>query len=393
MMLLFIIFFSIHLKNAVYWKNVAKRKCKNLRKFYDADVALDTDWQRLGVQTKFEQILETTTFEDWDETLLNGLAKKSAPFIEKLALQQLQPIQNIKYVDDGAKSPVINVPILECHHGSLELLKWLNNLEELELCFGLNSCAENYSKRFFECSYDDILNLGNGLRELRNLKFFRIHFTPLDGRKMTIILKNLKSLAIKSIDFSFCQLDNTCCLSISDFLLQNSSVESIELQGNCIGPAGCQSLGYALKYYQGSIVYLGLSKNPILERGILAIGGGFLGTNQIRHLNLAACDLENKSGALRACQIIGCHLSLEQYNISNIQLDKYAAEKMFEGFQINTTLCKLDVRCCGLTFEHELDVNILIKRNLYYKEYPCLNRKHIYEKNMFEILNFLQNKR
>lgn len=305
----------------------------------------------------------------------------------------MQTILNIKYVRNGTRAPVINTPISECHHGSLELLKWLDNLKELELCFGLNNCTENYNKRFFECSYNDIKNLSNSLKDLRNLKSFRMHFTPLDERKMTIIMKQLATLEIKSIDFSFCQLNNKCCLSISDFLLQNSTIESIELQGNFIGPEGCQSLGYAFKYCKGSIVYLGLSRNPILEKGILAIGGGLVGTNQIRHLNLAACDLENESGALYACQIIGVHLSLEKYNISNIQLNEYAIDKMLEGLQKNTTLCELDVRSCGLTLEQELNFNILIKRNLYYKEYPCLNRKHIHEKNMDEILKFLQNKR
>lgn len=295
---------------------------------------------------------------------------------------------------DGTNFPIINLPIPDCYHGSLEFLKHFINLIELDICFGLENCGYFYKKHFFDCSYNDIENLGLGIEALRYLHTFRIQFTSLDERKVKTIMNVLSILNIRIIDFSYCDLKDDCCYPIGEFLMKNVTIEELLLRGNFIGPDGCKSLGYGIKNCNGKLNVLNISMNPILEDGLISLGGGFVSTHHVSCLNVSGCDLgKSGSGTRRLCQIISWHTIMEKFNISNIHLNKLDIDKLIDCLEANTSVYELDVRGCKLTKDEEVKINILVKRNRFYREHKCLNKKFIAKDNMPEVIQYVTENR
>lgn len=125
----------------------------------------------------------------------------------------------------------------------------------------------------------------------------------------------------------------------------------------------------------------GLAKNPLKEGGVLGIGAGFTGTRNVNRLDFSKCDVGGPNGAYRVAQIIGFHKTLEEMDMSNLPLGEIGGNKLLEVLEENLSVQQLDVRGCGLTEVQELNVRILVKRNQYYKQNPCLLKDYITEED------------
>lgn len=150
----------LEMENEIFWKRVVESKIKNRLIFYKLSRSSDTDWKKLGIEVKLVEIFETTKPEDWDNEFMVILISKVSPIIETFDLREMIPLKSVEknLFDSGVL--IKNVPVEDCHHGSLEYIGGLKNLKKIILKFGCENLGMNYDKRFFECSYVDIENLG-----------------------------------------------------------------------------------------------------------------------------------------------------------------------------------------------------------------------------------------
>lgn len=150
----------LEMENEIFWKRVVESKIKNRLTFYKLSRNSNTVWKQLGIEVKLVEIFETTKPEDWNNEFMENLISSVSSFIETFDLRELIPLKLVERNSYDSRVLVKNVPIEDCHHGSLEVISGLKNLKKLILKFGFENLGMNYQKRFFECSYDDIENLG-----------------------------------------------------------------------------------------------------------------------------------------------------------------------------------------------------------------------------------------
>lgn len=217
------------------------------------------------------------------------------------------------------------------------------------------------------------------LVQLKSLEDLRIYSTRLDDRKIKILIKSLEKVLLRNLEFSYCNLGNDSCSSIGYFLTINSSLISLELKGNNFGPEGIEGLAYGIKLFQGNLNYLGLSQNLILKEGVMKFFAGIIERTDLKQLDFSGCNVGGISAAYGLIEIIKLHLSLEELNISNIYLGESVGDKMIELLKDRFNILKLEVRSCGLTENQEVKIQIIVERNLYFKEIPC-GRKDVFTK-------------
>lgn len=90
-----------------------------------------------------------------------------------------------------------------------------------------------------------------------------------------------------------------------------------------------------------------MARNPIGEAGIVAIGAGMIGTQNIREINLSGIRMGGSDGLFRVAQLIGIHEPLEWMDISAIPLGVQVGEKLLQNLQEHRNLVHLECRECG----------------------------------------------
>lgn len=203
-------------------------------------------------------------------------------FVERLSLRQLQPIKKIQKNRYNPDYKVYHIFPVDCHHGSLKFIGNFLNVKHISLVFGKNGLGRYYERRLFDVSEEDLESLAkyfiifnssrgstnkwipnfSGLISLRKLETFAIRKSKLTKNRkffdLLLVLKNKKYL--RSLDFSYCSLGEEAGESLEMFMNFNNSLESLELQGNFLGPKAFEGLANGLSQFTGSLKYLG--SNP-----------------------------------------------------------------------------------------------------------------------------------
>lgn len=151
----------VDLDNEIYWKRVFKEKCNDIKlkctKLHD----VETDFKKEAIQVKLAEIIETTSYELWDEEGMMNLSEAVAPYVFTLHITKLTPMKEgvIERDSNLLDYKMYNYPESECHHGSLEMLGYLSNLTELRIELLPPGLGYEYHRRFFLFSITDIENL------------------------------------------------------------------------------------------------------------------------------------------------------------------------------------------------------------------------------------------
>lgn len=223
----------------------------------------------------------------------------------------------------------------------------------------------------------------------------------MDALKLKIICETLAKLPkLKNVDFSNCSLKDDCGPSFCYLLQHNCHIESLELKGNHLGPEACKALAYGIQNYKGCLQYLGLARNSILPDGILALGGGINPENtkyvQVKKLDLTGCDLLPEA-AFHVVQIVGFHDKLTHYWLGAVTLGEKIGDYLISYLIDNRSIVVLEIRGCGkilqitkyslklnyqfcyvlgLTEKQEKNIRLLLDRNRFYSENPCMNKEY-----------------
>uniref|UniRef100_A0A336LUV2 CSON005138 protein n=1 Tax=Culicoides sonorensis TaxID=179676 RepID=A0A336LUV2_CULSO len=371
-----------------FWKRVVKAKSHYPVDYLNSLNDDQTNWKEKGIELKFAEIIQNTEPERWEIDFFSKLSVKAQHCIKSLEIIGLKPLKSHehRYRDQNLDYPPIEV----CHHGSLSFLNNLVNLTSLSLRFAPGSQSRSYNRGSFECSYDDIQNLSNGIKNLSSLKCLKITDSRLDSIKMDALLNSFNaSVQLTHIDFSSCNLNEDAAVSLGFFIAKSSSLKHIELQGNYLDDQGARCIAYGLQNTRSTDLYLGLARNPISNHGIEDLGAGLFRGKNVTELNLTGIDIKGE-GLCRISHLIEMESPLKILNISCIKFNETAAQMLVTKLRDNYRITGLECRGCDLSEEHEFQIRTLVKRNQFYIENPCMLKTYFTKDDEKEIEAWLK---
>lgn len=71
----------------------------------------------------------------------------------------MKPRKKHNYNEYNTKYNILNVPSIQCYHGSLGFIRYLTNLKAISLKFGPVGLGFNYERWLFKTSIIDFENL------------------------------------------------------------------------------------------------------------------------------------------------------------------------------------------------------------------------------------------
>ncbi|CAO1393989.1 unnamed protein product [Diamesa serratosioi] len=385
----------LDLENESFWKRLVETKVQNMSKFYEYLRSPKTNWKQIGIELKLSEFIENLAVEEFNHPnmvlFLEKLMISLQPFIENLVLRKMKSRKNHNYNKYNPKYKILNVPSIQCYHGSLGFIRYLTNLKVVSLMFGTGCLGINYERWLFKSSAIDFENLSIGIEKLEFLESFTISSTDLsESIKLFHILKSLQEKQhLKHLELSSCAISDDVGDHFKGFFEVNKSLESLELKYNSLNTEACNGIGKGIMSFQGVLKYLGLAGNQVFEAGFLAIGAGCKNSSQIQILDVKGCNL-GENGGFRVAQLIGFHKALTSINACNVRFNAKGVKKLMENIETNYNLDSLECNDCNLTDNHMLKIKLVLKRNKYYKDNPLMRRAEFTSDDELEIDKWLK---
>lgn len=288
-----------------------EHKINDVLKFQEISRDSNTDWKRIGLELKLQEIIESLEQLDFESpaTLdyLHELTEKLTPFIDNLSIEKLQTRKYFKQNPVNPTARVVNVPTDECFRGSLEFIGRLSNLKSLSIRFDPGFDGHNYERRIFQIAVSDIDNVSKALKKLEKLEDFSIRRTDLrDAMKIFHLSQSLSLLEnLRVLDLSFCSITSKSSgMSFEELLVKAHSMKSLEMRGNDFDFDFCHHFARGLSNFKGTFDYLGLSLNPVLGKGLDQILQSIADKNNVIHLDISNCDDQGKKKSPESLQAI-----------------------------------------------------------------------------------------
>lgn len=235
-----------------------------------------------------------------------------------------------------SKARIVNFPIENCSHGSLEFLGILTNLKEFFIKFDPGKLERNYERRFCHVSLGDVKNLAKAVFKWKKLEKFTIHRSNLsEPIKIFSLLAPMKWMTnLKLLDFSF------CCITSKEsgehfntFLSLASNLQHLELKGNNLNNDFCQEFSRGIESFRGKFTYLGLSKNPTSGGGLAQILRSISEMANVQRIDISSCESENyKDNQNNYHELVNLVEQKGSISEINMQTNKIANEEMKENF-------------------------------------------------------------
>ncbi|XP_062549458.1 dynein regulatory complex subunit 5-like [Armigeres subalbatus] len=357
----------LEVDNETFWKRVVKAKCTPMVKFHKYERDSTTNWKELGIELKVSEVIEHETPEYWFEGDLETILEKVQPFVQKLAISQLQPYKQIESEENYEEYKVYNPTPDLCSHGSLIVLKHLTNLTSLSLVFGLQDASRGYERRFFMFSLDDVKNLAQAMVLLPNLREFKISRSRMEPDKLKLLLEQLATMKIETLDLPYCYLGCDAGMLLAKYISKcPDTLISLNLSGNFLDGQQIETMGYGINVYQGMLKKLDISHNPIGEAGVLTLGGAIKKTKHVEELNVTGCEM-GEQGAFRVVQLLGFHQPLRVLHMNCTPLGRSGGKKLIEVLKENWFVEEVSCKFCNLKPSHEKRIQSILRRNKKFK--------------------------
>lgn len=359
--------------NNIFWKRVFLGK--NSDKFLSGILGEqpNMDWKSLGITQKYRELVENTDFEAWDFDRVEEISQMVKDYVTDLKITKLKTIKKYS-IDKGEfmdSFEISNYPPDLCHHGNLKVLGELKNLVSLSLEFSPHEMQKDFEPRFMDFSYNDAVNLSNGLRELENLKILRLRNSRFDSKKFRVLVEGLERLALEELEFYFCRLNDECSLTVFKILQTNKELKRLVLAGNYFRIRVPKALAFGIQHFEGQLDYLDISRNPLKDEAITYLIRGIIGVHQVKHLNVTGIGVTSEGAAL-LCEFVKEHKYLQKMDMVAVPVTEDGGDRLIKCLKENVNVIHLDYRGCGLSIDQEFKMDILLKRNRYILENPYL---------------------
>lgn len=174
----------------VFWRRVFVEQCPDKMLVHKKQHTFPINWKSMALGLKFQNIIESSTVELWNDEKMFQLAKMCKNFITEMHIRKLQPLKEYSFKYN--KEPTIEsesesesefdyqsgierekeikvglhekrieyeYPAKDCHHVYLTFLGVFQNVTTLTIEFSPPELGTKYHSRFFKFSYDDIKGL------------------------------------------------------------------------------------------------------------------------------------------------------------------------------------------------------------------------------------------
>lgn len=345
--------------DGVYWK----RRCNDTWSTLNDVTRYGDSWKRMFTERFIEDLIESEEpgFTDWPE--LGESLKLCAPFIQRLVISQLKPPRE-QEAPIMPPDPCNTEDFIPDHLDLCPVLAMLNNLEELDLQFGVKNIGMKFTFKSFKINIKDVEKLGKGLVQAKNLKILRISCSDIDDTKLQIILRSLEKLEVfQELEIAHCKITDHGANSLGHFITVKRSLKHLKLQNNRITTEGAQGLAFALTVEgRAYLETLDLKFNLIGEEGGQYLATALAKSTYPGQLTLAGCGLGELAGKDLA-NMLKVNKTLTTLDLTNNALGTEVGALMVAAAETNKTILKLDVRNCGFEEQSEIAIHHLTFRN------------------------------
>ncbi|TPX69387.1 hypothetical protein SpCBS45565_g02479 [Spizellomyces sp. 'palustris'] len=182
------------------------------------------------------------------------------------------------------------------------ILTKLTKVSELNLYYGVRDCGIDFDWQYFGMTLNDCISLANAVKA-----------------------SHLSSLTIQAS-----RIDDDRCRLLSSALLQNSTLQRLDLSHNRIGDSGARGLAKVLGTSTTALEYLNVSDNKIGRHGARCIGSALMQNKTLKHLSMNMNYLTDAGGANLCSDLRG------NDNLQNLELSSNGL-----GWTTVTSLCDL----------------------------------------------------
>ncbi|KAJ3391413.1 T-complex-associated testis-expressed protein 1 [Lobulomyces angularis] len=258
--------------------------------------------------------------------------KLASPFVKTLELDQLRP-------KEPAEASVIKATDAPPDHLDLNVVFGnLLNIENISLYYGVRDCGINFNWLLFGMTITDCLNLSQSL-------------------KLKHVAKNLKYLKIESSS-----IDDDRCRLISNALLDNEALSSLDLSHNKICDSGARGLAAVLASPKTNLNSLILANNMISFRGAHAIGKALASLNTETKVQKLPINGLNTSNNEKKPEF-GENSQLKVLNLRLNRLGDEGGEELLNLLLKNNFLTTLDLSGNNLGQKSIKSLCTLIRKN------------------------------
>lgn len=192
-------------------------------------------WKCMYLEKHMQQIIEQAQPQYADEEDLDEITTLINPYVHRLLITQLQPWKPpLTWSKEDIPETYPN------DHINFEpILKKLENVEELDIVFGVKGVVDNFSWQMFKVSVDDCRNLGRAVLRLKGLNVLKLHRSKLEDQHIQALANGLvKNKTLKELHLSHCQIGDHGALCIAKLISVHSTIEVLNLCNNKIGGQG-----------------------------------------------------------------------------------------------------------------------------------------------------------
>ncbi|KAG8323661.1 T-complex-associated testis-expressed protein 1 [Homalodisca vitripennis] len=345
--------------DGIYWK----RRCNDTWSTMNDVTNYGNSWKRMFAERYVEDFIESEEpgYTDWVE--VGNTLKLCCPFIKKLEISQLQPP---RVMEAPADPPDLckSEDFIPEHLDLSPILTILENLEELNLQFGVKDIGMKFTFKCFSVHNKDIERLAKGLSLSKRLKILRISCSDIDDSKLNTILKGLEHCDVfEELEIAHCVITDEGAKALGYFVTMKMSLKHLKLQNNLIAAEGAQGLAYALTAIEkAELETLDLKFNLIGEEGGKYISTSLAKSRYPQHLILAGCGLGEEAGR-DLVNMLKVNTTLATMDLTNNALGVEVGESMAKCLENNFTILQLDVRNCGFEEESEKLIHLMTFRN------------------------------
>ncbi|CAG4978164.1 unnamed protein product [Parnassius apollo] len=356
--------FSVpYIKDEQYWKKSFYTKFPSRK---ELGVSF---WKGKFLSTCLQDYLENANPDLFIEDEAVELAALVSPYIYELGLKQLrmvrQPTPPVPDENSIADTCVYSVPKLYDHIPLEPVLKKLYNLQEISLVFGVSNLEDGYLPRYFEFSINDCESLCKGLKDLVNLKIFRINRSNLDCSKVKVILQNLvKKETIEELDFNHCKIGDYGMKALGGFIFVHKNVKRVRIANNRFNETGVQGIAYALQMSPAApIELLDFSLNPMSLECATIFAAAFVRCKEKpQTLIVNSCGFKGAS-AEKMTGLLSLNRGLTRLDIAANDLSGEAEETLLCALERNKKILTIDLRRTHISEVSQAKVNELLERN------------------------------
>lgn len=256
-----------------------------------------------------------------------------------------------------------------------------------------------YEKRFREMGipmYPAFQEKMNQMQE-DDVEFEQLHlWEPTNPNALQVIfaaIHEAKIDTLKSVRFWKIKAQDEGVRALSKYMMQNKTVEVVDLLDNEITPLGCEFLGRALHPSCNETTRkLSMDHNVFGDAGLAQLNVGLAINPNIQHLSLTYCGLTEHAANFMQQILAFTESKIEYLNLQGNELGNKGVKALLEAVKINA--CILELGLADNQFGEKV-VDDIVEVVKFVPQIYCIDIKHngIYEEGAEKIFKACEPKK